>query len=127
MRSTIRKLVYARGLNAVVPALPVQPPWGGKPLALPISCRLHRKGAARTYGELAEDMLRGVVRWLPEKYRCKLVCDGAYSALAEADLPRCPLTSLMPPCCPAFGARHGWPPAPYPPLQTRRRAARTAG
>lgn len=95
VRSTMNKVVYARGLNAVVLALLVQPPWGGEPLALPISYRLHRKDAARTYVELAEDMLREVARWLPEKYRFKLVCDGAYSSLAGVDLPRCHVTSRM--------------------------------
>ena len=35
VRSTVRRVVYARGLNLVVITLTVRPPWGGQPVAVP--------------------------------------------------------------------------------------------
>ncbi len=36
VRSTVRKVVYALGLNLVVSCVRVQPAWGGSPIAVPI-------------------------------------------------------------------------------------------
>ncbi len=45
IRSRGQKTVYAWGLNLVVLAIEVRPPWGGEPLALPINVRLHQRAA----------------------------------------------------------------------------------
>ena len=66
VRSTGATIVYAWGLNIVVLTLRVHPPWGGEPLGLPINMRLHHKqGPTRI--ELAEQMLRQLSEWLPER------------------------------------------------------------
>ncbi len=43
VRSTLRRVVYARGLNLVVITLQVHPPWGGCPVAVPVNVRVHNK------------------------------------------------------------------------------------
>src|SRR5271156_7048903 len=48
VRSSSFRVVYALGLSLVVATLEVKPPWGGCPLALPISARLHKKGGPTT-------------------------------------------------------------------------------
>ena len=40
VRSTLRRVVYALGLNMVVVTLRVAPPWGGCPIAVPVNARL---------------------------------------------------------------------------------------
>lgn len=44
VRSTTRRTVHAPGLNLVVLTLRVTPPWGGMPVGLPLTMRLHRRG-----------------------------------------------------------------------------------
>jgi len=93
VRSTAKRVVYARGLNLVVLTLRVTPPWGGVELGLPINVRLHGKGDS-TYIELAAERVREVAQWLPD---CSfaLAGDGAYASLAGSKLPRTHVCSRM--------------------------------
>lgn len=93
VRSTSRHVVYALGLNLVILTLRIRPPWGGEPLGLPINLRLYRKGGP-SHLKLAAEMIREVAAWLPDR-RFALACDGAYSSLAGARLPRTHVTSRM--------------------------------
>ena len=93
VRSTGTRVVHAFGLNLLVLTLRVQPPWGGEPLGLPLYVRLHRKGE-RGLLDLAEEMLREVAAWLPQRW-FTLCADGFYASLAGRDLPRAVLTSRM--------------------------------
>lgn len=93
VRSTVRKVVFARGLNLVVLTLRVHAPWGGCPLGLPVNMRLHRKGGTTTVA-LAAQMITELANWLPDR-TFDLCADGAYSCLAGADLPRTSLTSRL--------------------------------
>jgi len=93
VRSTRSKVVYALGLNLVVVTLRVSPPWGGCPLALPLSMRLHRKDGASTV-ELACEMITELVAWLPERH-LSLCADGAYATLCGRGLARTTVTSRM--------------------------------
>lgn len=94
VRSTVRRVVYALGLNLVVVTLRVQPRWGGTPIAVPVNARLHKKKDTTTTIEYAAAMIRELAEWLPE--RCfHLAADGAYSTLAGAGLPRTHLTSRI--------------------------------
>jgi len=93
VRSTAKHVVYARGLNLVVLCVRVTPPWTGEPLALPINVRLHHKGGP-TLLDLAEEMVREVAGWLPER-TFKLCCDGAYASLAGRGLDRTVVLSRM--------------------------------
>ena len=94
VRSTVRRVVYAVGLNLVVVTLRVQPGWGGCPLALPINVRLHRKDDTTTTVGHAAAMIREIARWLPDR-QLHLCADGAYATLAGHDLPRTQVTSRM--------------------------------
>ena len=79
VRSTGTKIVYAWGLKLVVLTICVKAPWGGEPLGLPINMRLFRKGKSNLI-DLAEEMLREVVQWLPQ--REFIACgDGFYATL----------------------------------------------
>jgi hypothetical protein len=91
--STRNRPVFVFGLNAVVLAIRIRPPWGGEPLALPVNFRLYRKGGP-SHLDLMEDMMRELARWLPER-EFHLTCDGAYASLASRDLPRTHVTSRM--------------------------------
>lgn len=93
VRSTVRKVVYARGLNLVVLTVRIQPPWGGCPLGLPVNMRLHRKGGPTTPA-LATQMMTELTGWLPER-DFALCADGAYASLVGADLPRTSVTSRL--------------------------------
>ena len=93
LQSTGVRTVTAWGLNVVVLAVYVTPPWGGEPWALPVNLRIHRKGGP-TLLDLAEAMVREVAEWLPEE-RFALVADGAYTALARRGMPRTVLYSRM--------------------------------
>lgn len=93
VRSTATKTVHCFGLNLILLTVCVQPPWGGEPLGLPINLRLHRKGQA-TLLELAEDMIREVADWFPDR-SFALCADGFYAPLAGAHLPRTSVTSRM--------------------------------
>ncbi|WP_186526382.1 IS701 family transposase [Leekyejoonella antrihumi] len=94
VRSTLKKVVYARGLNLVVITLTVHPPWGGWTIALPDGVRVHRKHDATTTVANAETMLDQIASWLPGQ-RVHVVTDGAYATLAGADLARVDVTSRM--------------------------------
>ena len=93
VRSTRKKVVYAWGLNLVVLTLQVRPPWGGEPLGLPINMRLHRK-KQKTLIELAEEMMKDVRTWLPER-KIRVVGDGFYATLAGKALPEAALISRL--------------------------------
>jgi hypothetical protein len=94
VRSTVRRVVYALGLNLVVVTLRVSPPWGGCPIAVPVNARLHTKNDTTTTLEHAAAMIRELADWLPE--RCFHLCaDGAYASLTGAGLPRTHLTSRI--------------------------------
>lgn len=93
VRSTVRKVVYARGLNLVVLTVRVQPPWGGCPLGLPVNMRLHRKAGPTTV-ELAGQMMTELAGWLPDR-DFALCADGAYASLTGTGLPRTSVTSRL--------------------------------
>lgn len=93
VRSTRSKVVYALGLNLVVVTLRVAAPWGGCPIGLPVGVRLHRKDGPTTI-ELAEEILRQLAAWLPER-DFALCGDGAYATLIGRGLPRTTVTSRM--------------------------------
>ena len=94
VRSTLRRVVYARGLNLVVITLTVHPPWGGTPIAVPVNVRVHKKGDAITTVAHAAAMLSEIAGWLPD--RCFHLCaDGAYATLAGTSLPNTQVTSRM--------------------------------
>ena len=93
VRSTSQKTVLCFGLNIVVLALKIVPPWGGQPLALPLTVRLHTKGGA-TLLDLAEQMVIQVASWLPQR-RFQLCADGFYAPLAGRALPQTELTSRI--------------------------------
>ena len=93
VRSTGQKVVHAWGLNLVVVTLRIEPPWGGEPLGLPITMRLHRKKEASLI-ELAGEMLLQIAHWLPE--RRFLVCaDGFYAPLAGQGIERVDIVSRL--------------------------------
>jgi hypothetical protein len=94
VRSTVRRIVYALGLNLVVVTLRVSPPWGGPPIALPVNARLHKKNDTTTTVEHAAAMLRELADWLPDR-DFHLCADGAYASLAGTGLPRTHVTSRM--------------------------------
>jgi hypothetical protein len=94
VRSTVRRVVYALGLNLVVVTLRVSPPWGGCPIGLPISVRLRPKGDSTSTVEHAATMMRELAGWLPDR-EFHLCADGAYASLAGAGLPHCQVTSRM--------------------------------
>ena len=81
VRSTVKKVVYARGLNLVVICLRVTPPWGGCPIAIPVNARLHRKNDQTTTIGHAANMMREIAGWLPGR-PLHLTADGAYATLA---------------------------------------------
>lgn len=93
VRSSQHSIVYAWGLNLALLTLQVQPPWGGEPLGLPVTMRLHRK-KDRTLIELAQDMMEEISQWMPER-RFRLVGDGFYACLAGEELPQTSLISRM--------------------------------
>jgi|TARA_B100000315_G_scaffold91329_1_gene83944 hypothetical protein len=93
VRSTLHKVVYARGLNLVVITLRITPPWKGVPLGLPINMRLHKKEDA-TYIELAAEMIKEITAWFPTR-QFRLNGDGAYAAMAGTPLTRTVFTSRM--------------------------------
>src|ERR1019366_9137896 len=94
VRSTVKKVARARGLNVVVICLRVDPPWGGTLIALPLNLRIRaRKSGKKTTGPAAE-MTREIAVWLPGR-RLHLTGDGACACLAGAGLPRTHVTSRM--------------------------------
>lgn len=93
VRSTSQKTVHCFGLNIVVLALKIDPPWGGEPFALPLNVRLHTKGGA-TLLDLAEHMLIQVASWFPQR-QFQLCADGSYASLAGRHLPRTDLISRL--------------------------------
>ena len=93
VRSTRSRVVYAFGLNLVVLAVRIDPPWGGMPVALPVGVALHRKGGAKLPA-LAVLLMTGLAERLPGR-RFVLCADGAYACLAGEDLPRTTVVSRM--------------------------------
>ena len=94
VRSTVRRVVYAVGLNLVVVTLRVTPPWGGQPIAVPVNVRLHKKNDSTTTVAHAAAMIAELAGWLPERH-FHLCADGAYATLAGAGLPRTQVTSRI--------------------------------
>ena len=94
VRSTIGRVVYARGLNLVVITLQVQPPWGGQPVAVPVNVRVHKKHDATTTIAHAAAMITEIAGWFPDRY-FHLCADGAYATLAGTGLPRTQITSRI--------------------------------
>ena len=118
VRSTLGRVVYARGLNLVVITVQIHPPWGGTPIAIPVNVRLHRKHDASTTTAHAAAMINQIADWFPD--RCFHLCaDGAYATLAGASLPRTHLTSRMRRDAALF--------QPAPPRTGRRGRPRTKG
>ncbi len=117
VRSTHSRVVYAFGLNLVVLAVRIDPPWGGMPVALPVGVALHRKGGTKLPA-LAVLLMTALAARLPER-RFVLCADGAYACLAGEDLPRTTVVSRMRRDAALFG--------PKPPLTGRRGRPRTRG
>ncbi|MGH9177051.1 MAG: IS701 family transposase [Acidimicrobiales bacterium] len=93
VRSSGKTVVFARGLNLVVLAVRVCPPWGGMPIAVPVGVALHRKDGP-TLAELAAGLVRRLAERLPER-SFVLCADGAYATLAGHGLPRTTVVSRM--------------------------------
>lgn len=93
VRSTRKRVVYARGLNLVVLCVRVRPPWGGMEISVPVNVRLHRKNGP-TMPELAKQMMAELARWLPDR-SFVLCADGAYATLAGSHLGRSVVVSRM--------------------------------
>ncbi len=93
VRSSGGSVVYDRGLNLVVLALRVTPPWGGEPLALPLAVRLRRKHG-RTLLDLAAEAIHHLAERFPDR-EFHLIADGAYAPLAGWGLPRTAVTSRI--------------------------------
>ena len=86
VHSTPARPVLTLGLNVVVLALRVVPPWSGEPLALPVLVRLYRKGVASMI-RLAIEMIKQVAQWPPAR-DFRVVTDDAYAPLIRCSLPR---------------------------------------
>lgn len=93
IRSTVRKIVYALGLNVVLLCVRVRLPFVRQPLALPVNFRLYTKGGP-SHVALAAAMVRDLAQWLPDR-KFRLVGDGAYASAAKAGLVRCHVTSRL--------------------------------
>ena len=93
VRSTHKRVVYARGLCLVVLAIRLGPPRGGMPIAIPVGVALHRKGGPKL-PELARGLMAELAGRLPGR-DFVLCCDGAYAGLAGKGLPRTIVVSRM--------------------------------
>jgi len=93
VRSSAKTVVFARGLNFVVLAVRITPPWGGMPIALPVGLALHRKDGPNLI-ELARGLVLRVAELLPDR-DFVLCTDGAYATLAGHDLPRTTVVSRI--------------------------------
>lgn len=94
VRSTQTKTVYAHGLNLVILAVRVVPPWGEAPLALPIHMRVHEKDGDQTPVALLAAMVQDVRDWFPQR-QFSLVVDGAYASYADKADATVTVTSRM--------------------------------
>jgi len=93
VRSTHSRVVFARGLNLVVLAVRIAPPWGGMPIAIPVGIRLHQKDGPKLPA-LAAELMTEFANRLPQR-RFVLCADGAYACLAGDGLPRSTVVSRM--------------------------------
>jgi len=93
VRSSANSVMYDRGLNLLVLALRVRPPWGGEPLALPLAVHLHPKGGT-TLPELGARSVQRLAERHPDR-AFHLIADGAYAPLAGRMLPRTEVTSRI--------------------------------
>ncbi len=93
VRSTRKRVVFARGLNLVVLTVGLQPRWGGMTISIPVNLRLHRKGEP-TMPALAAEMMAELAGWFPST-RFVLCADGAYATLAGNHLERTAVVSRM--------------------------------
>lgn len=80
VRSTGGEVVKSPGLNILVLAIRVDPPWGGEPLALPVGMRLHKKGGTSLL-KLARELLVEVSSRF-ENREFDLCADGFFASLA---------------------------------------------
>ena len=115
VRSTRARVVYAWGLNLVIITLRVTPPWGGCPLGLPITMRVHRKGGPTTV-ELAAQMAGRIKQHRDQPHGLLRIVE------AMAQRQRCRGHQMKPAECP-LGAPGGsctcTPTAPTPPWSAR--------
>ncbi len=93
VRSTVRKIVYALGLNVVLVCVCLRVPGRDQPLALPVYACVFVKGGP-SHVELTAMMVRELATWLPD-HHFRLVGDGAYASLAKFGLPRTVVTSRL--------------------------------
>ena len=93
VRSTVRKIVYAFGLNVVLLCVCVRVPGRNQPVALPVNTRIYLKSGP-SHLMLTALMVQELATWLPE-HHFHLVGDGAYASLAKLDLPRTIVTSRL--------------------------------
>ncbi len=90
VRSTVRKIVYAFGLNVVLLCVCVRVPGRDQPVALPVHARVYVKGGP-SHVMLTALMVQELAGWLPDRH-FRLV-GGAYASLAKLGLPRTIVTS----------------------------------
>jgi DDE superfamily endonuclease len=93
VRSTRNRIVYARGLNLVVLAVRIDPPWRAMPIAVPVGVRLHRKNGAKLPA-LAVELIAELAARLPQR-RFILCADGAYACVAGVNVERTTVVSRM--------------------------------
>ncbi len=93
VRSTVRKIVYAFGLNVVLLCVCVRVPGRDQPVALPVHARVYVKGGP-SHVMLTALMVQQLAAWLPLCH-FRLAGDGAYASLAKLNLPRTLVTSRL--------------------------------
>ena len=93
VRSTRKRVVFARGLNLVVLTVGLQPRWGGMTISIPVNLRLHRKDGP-TMLALAAEMMAELCSSFPST-RFVLCGDGAYATLAGNHLAHTAVVSRM--------------------------------
>ena len=93
VRSTLARVVYARGLNLVVITLQVRPPWRGCPIAVPVNVRVHREHDASTTIAHAAAIITEIAGWLPSLSTC-----APTAPTPPSPEPACPAPSSPPGC-----------------------------
>ncbi len=93
LRSTRKRVVFARGLNLVVLTVGLQLRLPGMTISIPVNLRLHRKDGP-TMLALAAEMSTELAGWFSST-RFVLCGDGAYVTLASNHLERTEVVSHM--------------------------------